>query len=245
MIGGGSSHQRTRLRPFVPCFAGKYREIRQQRARASQDALAFGGNFNRLPIDFPSRLSRENLRAIREPEAGNSELYPNKRAFCVWRHTTCAPRFNCSRTYRVGAESSRLRLVAGTRIHLYRTRFHYEQIKSRTRDRRRQERPRSGTQSRGQDRSTTGIMPTDSTAGNRKSFPPMPPGASVRPSAGPAINRQNAEGAARRSFRNLDPSASAILLHGRGERIAGLAVSLATASFRLTAPFHYSESPAI
>jgi hypothetical protein len=24
---GGSSHQRTRLRTFVPCFAGKYREI--------------------------------------------------------------------------------------------------------------------------------------------------------------------------------------------------------------------------
>ena len=27
---------------------------------------------------------------------------------------------------------------------------------------------------------TTGIMPTDSTAGNRNAFPPMPPGASVR-----------------------------------------------------------------
>jgi uncharacterized protein YehS (DUF1456 family) len=26
--------------------------------------------FNRLPIEFPSRLNGENLRAIREPEAG-------------------------------------------------------------------------------------------------------------------------------------------------------------------------------
>ena len=29
-------------------------------------ASAFGGKFNRLASEFPSRLSRENLRAIRE-----------------------------------------------------------------------------------------------------------------------------------------------------------------------------------
>jgi hypothetical protein len=43
----------------------------------SQGASAFGRKFNRLPTEFPSRLSRENLRAIREPEAGNREPYPN------------------------------------------------------------------------------------------------------------------------------------------------------------------------
>jgi hypothetical protein len=32
---------------------------------------------NGLPTEFPSRQSRENLRAIREPKAGNSEPYPN------------------------------------------------------------------------------------------------------------------------------------------------------------------------
>ena len=70
---------------------------------------------------------------------------------------------------------------------------------------------------------TTGIMPTDSTAGNRNAFPPMPPGASVRPGPGPAINRQNAEGAAieRCFFRNPDPSPSAILLHPRGSFVFG------------------------
>jgi hypothetical protein len=86
IVGGGSSHQRTRLRTFVPCFTGKYREIRQLWARDSQGALAFGGKFNRLPTEFPSRQSRENLRAIREPEAGNSEPYPNNGSR-VWRHT--------------------------------------------------------------------------------------------------------------------------------------------------------------
>jgi NADPH:quinone reductase-like Zn-dependent oxidoreductase len=30
--------------------------------------------FNRLPTEFPSRQSRENLRAIREPKAHNSEI---------------------------------------------------------------------------------------------------------------------------------------------------------------------------
>jgi hypothetical protein len=86
IFGGSSSHQRTRLRIFVPCFTGKYREIRQLWARDSQGALAFGGKFNRLPTDFPSRQSRENLRAIREPEAGNSEPYPTNGSR-VWRHT--------------------------------------------------------------------------------------------------------------------------------------------------------------
>ena len=32
IIGGGSSHQRTGLRPLVPCSTGKYREIRRFRA---------------------------------------------------------------------------------------------------------------------------------------------------------------------------------------------------------------------
>jgi len=71
--GGGSSHQRTRLRAPVPCYTGKYREIRPFSVLSSQGASAFGGKFNRLATDFPSRLSRENLRAIRELEAGNSE----------------------------------------------------------------------------------------------------------------------------------------------------------------------------
>jgi len=77
LAGGGSSHQRTGLRPLVPCSTGKYREIRRFRASDSQGASAFGRKFNRLPTEFPSRLSRENLRAIREPEAGNREPYPN------------------------------------------------------------------------------------------------------------------------------------------------------------------------
>jgi len=49
-IGGGGSHQRTGLRPLVPCSTGKYREIRRFRAWDSQGASAFGRKFNRLPI---------------------------------------------------------------------------------------------------------------------------------------------------------------------------------------------------
>jgi hypothetical protein len=84
--GGGSSHQRTRLPLFVPCFTGKYREIYQSAARDSRGSSAFRGKFNPLPSEFPSRQSRENLRAIREPEARNSEPYPNNGSR-VWRHT--------------------------------------------------------------------------------------------------------------------------------------------------------------
>ena len=75
-IGGGGSHQRTRLRPLVPCSRGKYREICRFRARDSQGASAFGRKFNRLPTEFPGGQSRENLRAIREPKAPNSEADP-------------------------------------------------------------------------------------------------------------------------------------------------------------------------
>jgi hypothetical protein len=70
LVGGGSSHQRTGLRPLVPCSTGKYREIRRFRARDSQGASAFGRKFNRLPTEFPSRQSRENLQAIREAGGG-------------------------------------------------------------------------------------------------------------------------------------------------------------------------------
>jgi hypothetical protein len=45
----------------------------------SQGAPDFGRKFNRLPTEFPSHQSRENLLAIREPEAGNSESDPNNR----------------------------------------------------------------------------------------------------------------------------------------------------------------------
>jgi hypothetical protein len=34
-------------------------------------------NSNRLPAEFPNHQNRENLLAIREPEAGNSESDPN------------------------------------------------------------------------------------------------------------------------------------------------------------------------
>ena len=86
IVGGGSSHQRTGLGPLVPCSTGKYREIRRFRASDSQGASAFGRKFNRLPIEFPSRLNREKLRAIREPEAGNSEPYPNNGTRCLAPH---------------------------------------------------------------------------------------------------------------------------------------------------------------
>ena len=86
IAGGGGSHQRTRLNTPVPCSAGKYREIRRLWARDGRGAPAFGRKFNRLPSEFPSRQSRENLRAIREPEARNSEPYPNNGSR-VWRHT--------------------------------------------------------------------------------------------------------------------------------------------------------------
>ena len=59
---------------LFPCYTGKYREIRHFQFSNSQGASAFGVKFNHLATEFPSRLSRENLRSIREPEAGNSEL---------------------------------------------------------------------------------------------------------------------------------------------------------------------------
>ena len=40
-------------------------------------SIAFGRKFNRLPTEFPSRLNRENLQAIREPKKHNSEFDPN------------------------------------------------------------------------------------------------------------------------------------------------------------------------
>jgi hypothetical protein len=39
----------------------------------SQGASAFGAKINRLATKFPGRLCRENLQAIRVPQAGNSE----------------------------------------------------------------------------------------------------------------------------------------------------------------------------
>jgi hypothetical protein len=55
-------------------------------ARDSQGASGFGGKFNCLPSEFPSRVNRENLRAIREPEADNSEPYPNSGTRCLAPH---------------------------------------------------------------------------------------------------------------------------------------------------------------
>ena len=55
---------------------------------------AFGRKFNRLPIEFPSRLNRENLRAIREPEAGNSEPHPNNGTRCLAPHDLRPPGSN-------------------------------------------------------------------------------------------------------------------------------------------------------
>jgi hypothetical protein len=57
--GGGGSHRRTRLRLGIPCFAGKYREIRRLRLVMRDPALASANKFK----VFPS----ESLRI----EAGN------------------------------------------------------------------------------------------------------------------------------------------------------------------------------
>ena len=54
----------------------------------------------------------------------------------------------------------------------------------------------SGRISRPLSMATTGIRPKDSTAGNRKTFPPMPLGACARPGTGNAISRPKPEGAA-------------------------------------------------
>ena len=62
---------------------GKFADFGLEIAKA---ASAFGRKFNRLLIEFPSRLNRENLRAIREPEAGNSEPYPNDGTRCLAPH---------------------------------------------------------------------------------------------------------------------------------------------------------------
>ena len=45
--------------------------------------------------------SRENLRLIREPEAGNSEPYPNNGSR-VWRHTECFNAFIVAPGFGVG-----------------------------------------------------------------------------------------------------------------------------------------------
>jgi hypothetical protein len=108
--GGGSSHQRT-------CSTGNCREIRRFRACDSQGRLDFRQKFNRLLIEFPSRLNRENLRAIREPEVGNSEPYPNNGGRCLAPHHL-RPQVQilgriCSRTYQVGAEKNGLKIGRG------------------------------------------------------------------------------------------------------------------------------------
>ena len=59
----------------------------------SQGASAFGGKFSRLATEFPSRLSRENLGTIREPEAGNSEPLSQMTGLAVGANTTYARRF--------------------------------------------------------------------------------------------------------------------------------------------------------
>ena len=61
-------------------ISGKFADFGLEIAKA---ASAFGRKFNRLLIEFPSRLNRESLRAIREPGAGNSEPYPNNGARCL------------------------------------------------------------------------------------------------------------------------------------------------------------------
>jgi hypothetical protein len=74
---GGGSHQRTRLRPLAPCSTGKYREIRRFRAQDDQGASAFERKFSCLRTEFPSRLSRDNLRAnrVRKPSSrGNAPV---------------------------------------------------------------------------------------------------------------------------------------------------------------------------
>jgi hypothetical protein len=59
IFGGGGSHRRTRLRLGIPCFEGKYREIRRLRLVMRDPALASANKFK----VFPS----ESLRI----EAGN------------------------------------------------------------------------------------------------------------------------------------------------------------------------------
>jgi hypothetical protein len=56
--------------PDHPENTGKFTDFGPE---IGQGASAFGRKFNRLPTEFPSHKSRENLLAIREPEAGNSE----------------------------------------------------------------------------------------------------------------------------------------------------------------------------
>jgi len=68
---------------WFPCsteISGKFADFGLEIAKA---ASAVGRKFNRLLIEFPSRLNRESLRAIREPGAGNSEPYPNNGARCL------------------------------------------------------------------------------------------------------------------------------------------------------------------
>jgi len=73
-----------------------------------------------LPSEFPSRQSRENLRAIREPEARNSEPYPNNGSR-VWRHTESYNAFSpavvgeAAGMFRFSAESSHHSLVGECR----------------------------------------------------------------------------------------------------------------------------------
>jgi hypothetical protein len=55
----------------------------------AKGASALGRKFNRLPTEFPSHQSRENLLAIRELEAGNSESDPNKLGLACWFRGSC------------------------------------------------------------------------------------------------------------------------------------------------------------
>jgi hypothetical protein len=73
-----------RLFPVTRENTGKFAIFGFEIAKAPR---AFGAKFNRLATEFPSHPSRENLRAIREAEAGNSEPYPNNWTCCLATHT--------------------------------------------------------------------------------------------------------------------------------------------------------------
>ena len=60
----------------VPCSTGKYREFADFGLEIAKASLIFRRKFNPLPREFPTQQSRENLSAIREPAAANSESGP-------------------------------------------------------------------------------------------------------------------------------------------------------------------------